>query len=178
MSIEGLKAPCCLLLNSHPSTLNGSALMDRMTVGRPMELLLVEDSLVAGRLASGAIRQCGFEHRLTWLRDGQEAIDFLAQAGRFSKAPRPDLILLDLALPNRSGLEVLELIRQSSPLTALPVVIMTGEAGEEDEAACRSLQVEAFLAKPLDVPKFMRIIEELRHHWQADMILPHRPASA
>ncbi len=150
--------------------------MDRMTVGRPMELLLVEDSLVAGRLASGAIKQCGFEHRLTWLRDGQEAIDFLSQTGRFSKAPRPDLVLLDLILPSHSGREVLEMIRQSALLQTLPVVIMTGEAGDEDEAACRSLQVEAYLVKPLDVPKFTKVMEELRHHWQADMILPTRPA--
>ena len=149
--------------------------MDRMTVGRPMELLLVEDSLVAGRLASGAIRQCGFEHRLTWLRDGQEAIDFLAQTGRFSKAPRPDLVLLDLVLPSQSGLAILELIRASAPLTTIPVVIMTGEAGDDDEAACRLLQVEAYLVKPLDVPKFMKVIEDLRHHWQADMILPNQP---
>ena len=150
--------------------------MNPMTVGRPMELLLVEDSLVAGRLASGAIKQCGFEHRLTWLRDGQEAIDFLTQAGRFSKAPRPDLVLLDLVLPSRSGREVLEMIRQTATLQTLPVVIMTGEAGDEDEVACRSLQVEAYLAKPLDVPKFTKVIEELRHHWQADMVLPHTPA--
>ncbi len=149
--------------------------MDRMTVGRPMELLLVEDSLVAGRLASGAIRQCGFEHRLTWLRDGQEAIDFLAQTGRFSKAPRPDLVLLDLILPSQSGLAILELIRASAPLTTIPVVIMTGEAGNEEEAACRLLQVEAYLVKPLDVPKFMKVIGDLRHHWQADMILPNHP---
>ena len=150
--------------------------MDRMTVGRPMELLLVEDSLVAGRLASGAIKQCGFEHRLTWLRDGQEAVDFLTQSGRFSQAPRPDLVLLDLILPSRSGREVLEMIRQSAPLQTLPVVIMTGEVGDEDEAACLSLQVEAYLAKPLDVPKFTKVIGELRHHWQADMITPTRPA--
>lgn len=146
--------------------------MDRTTVGRPMELLLVEDSLLAGRLASAAIKQCGFEHRLTWLRDGQEAIDFLAQSGRYSKAPTPDLVLLDLILPTRMGREVLETIRQTPTLQTLPVVVMTGEAGEEDEAACRSLQVEAYLAKPLDMPKFMKIIEDLRHHWQADMILP------
>ena len=151
--------------------------MDRMTVGRPMELLLVEDSLVAGRLASGAIRQCGFEHRLTWLRDGQDAIDFMTQEGRFSKAPRPDLVLLDLILPSRSGREVLELIRRTQSLATIPVVVMTGEAGETDEAACRSLQVEAYMQKPLDVPKFMHILGELRHHWQADMITPSRPAS-
>lgn len=151
--------------------------MDRMTVGRPMELLLVEDSLVAGRLASGAIRLCGFEHRLTWLRDGQDAIDFLTQAGRFSKAPRPDLVLLDLILPSRSGQEVLELIRHSEALVTLPVVVMTGEAGVVEEAACRTLQVEAYLQKPLDVPKFRNVIEELRHHWQADMVTPRHPGS-
>jgi ABC-type dipeptide/oligopeptide/nickel transport system ATPase component len=58
------------------------------------------------------------------------------------------------------------------------VVVMTGEAGETDEAACRSLQVEAYMQKPLDVPKFMHILGELRHHWQADMITPRRPASS
>ena len=146
--------------------------MDRTTVGRPMELLLVEDSLLSGRLASAAIKQCGFEHRLTWLRDGQEAIDFLAQTGRYTNAPTPDLVLLDLILPTRMGREVLETIRQTPTLQTLPVVVMTGEAGEEDEAACRSLQVEAYLAKPLEMQKFMKIVADLRHHWQADMILP------
>lgn len=137
-----------------------------------MELLLVEDSLLAGRLASAAIKQCGFAHRLTWLRDGLEAIDFLTQSGRFTKAPTPDLVLLDLVLPTRMGREVLETIRGTANLLTLPVVVMTGEAGEEDEMACRTLQVEDYLVKPLDVPKFMKIIEDLRHHWQADMILP------
>ncbi len=146
--------------------------MDRTTVGRPMELLLVEDSLLAGRMAMGAIKQCGFEHRLTWLRDGQEAIDFLTQAGRFSKAPMPDLILLDLVLPTQPGCEVLRTIRETPRLAILPVVVMTGEARQEDEAACRSLKVEGFLPKPIDLPKFMSLVVDLRHHWQADMVQP------
>lgn len=144
--------------------------MDRTTVGRPMEILLVEDSLLAGRLAMAAIKQCGFEHRLTWLRDGQEAIDFLTQAGRFSKAPMPDLVLLDLVLPSCSGCDILRTVRQTTRLQLLPVVIMTGEAGETDANLCQSLLVQGFLPKPIDLPKFMQLVADLRHHWQADMI--------
>ena len=70
-------------------------------IGRPMEILLVEDGLVDARLAIGALRQGGFRHRLTLVRDGEEALEFIYQRGKFAQVPRPDLILLDLMLPKR-----------------------------------------------------------------------------
>ena len=63
-----------------------------------MEILLVEDSLVDARVTIGALRQGQIQHRLTLIRDGEEAMEFLRREGKFTHAPRPDLILLDLLL--------------------------------------------------------------------------------
>lgn len=143
--------------------------MTHDTIGRPMEILLVEDSLTFARLAIGALRKGKVQHRLTWVTDGEEAWNFLERGGKYVNAPRPDLLLLDLNLPGISGLELLARIRSHDSLHHLPVVVMTGEG----DATCE-IQVEAFLTKPLDFEKFIGIVQQLSHLWQADMIVPVR----
>ena len=86
-------------------------LPDNQPVGRPMEILLVEDGLMDARMTIEALREGQVQHRLTLIRDGVEAMEFLHQDGRFAKAPRPDLVLLDLMLPKKSGLDVLKEVR-------------------------------------------------------------------
>ena len=86
------------------------------TVGRPMEILLVEDSLMFARIAIGALTQGQIQHRLTWLSDGLEALHFLQREGNFALAPRPDLLLLDLKLPGMDGQELLESVRSDDHL--------------------------------------------------------------
>jgi len=131
--------------------------MTNETVGRPMEVLLVEDSLMFARIAIGALQQGRIQHRLTWLSDGAEALRFLQREGKYAVAPRPDLLLLDLKLPGMDGRDLLAKVRADDGLKSLPVVVMT---------------VEAFLTKPLDLAKFIEIIQKLSSFWQADMILP------
>jgi len=143
--------------------------MKHETIGRPMEILLVEDSLTFARLAIHALRKGQVQHRLTWLTDGAEAWDFLQRRGKYISAPRPDLLLLDLNLPGMDGAELLALLRQDEELKRLPVVVMTGEG---DAFASHGLSVEAFLTKPLDFEKFIGIVQQLSHLWQADMIVP------
>ena len=145
--------------------------MKHETIGRPMEILLVEDSLTFARLAIHALRKGQVQHRLTWLTDGSDAWEFLQQNGKYVSAPRPDLILLDLNLPGMDGKELLALLRADEELKRIPVVVMTGE---EDAFADCDLSVEAFLTKPLDFEKFIGIVHQLSHLWKTDMIVPVR----
>jgi len=146
--------------------------MNQETVGRPMEILLVEDSLTDARLAIEALRHGEIKHRLTLVRDGAEATEFLERRGLFVRAPRPDLILLDLQLPKRDGRDLLTVVRDHEELKAIPVVILTSSKAHEDMVRSDQLQVDGYLVKPLDVGAFVRLIRQLKHFWHADVILP------
>lgn len=147
--------------------------MDRTdAVGRPMEILLIEDSLVSARLTMGALRSGNVQHRLTWLTDGQEALDFLYQRGLYTRVPHPDLILLDLGLPGRDGREVLAEIKSDETLRKIPVVVLTGSTSDEDVEASERLNVEGYLTKPVDLEKFLALVKELKEFWHAGIILP------
>ncbi len=146
--------------------------MERETVGRPMEILLVEDSLTSARLTMGALRSGGLEHRLTWLTSGEEATEFLQHQGKFVRAPRPDLVLLDLMLPGKSGRDVLAELRATETLKDIPVVIMTGTATDQQAAEFEPMHVQGFLTKPVDLQAFLQLVEQLKTFWKDDMILP------
>ena len=95
--------------------------MSEHTVGRPMEILLVEDGLTDARLVIEGLKKGGFRHRVTLVRDGEEALNFVCKHGRFARAPRPDIILLDLYLPKRNGMEVLAELKNDYDLKSIPV---------------------------------------------------------
>ncbi len=142
------------------------------TIGRPMEILLVEDGLVDARLTIGALQHGGFRHRLTLVRDGEEALEFIFQHGKFAQAPRPDLILLDLMLPRKSGLEVLNEVKSHEGLKDIPVVVMTASDAEEDKLQCDSLKVDGYIIKPVNMEKFLDLVRMLKKYWLDDVILP------
>jgi len=146
--------------------------MSTETVGRPMEILFVEDSLVSARLTMGALKKGNILHRLTWLTDGEEALDFLYRKGKYSRAPRPDLILLDLDLPKRDGREVLAEVKANDELQNIPIVILTGSTSAEDMLNSEKLHVEAYLTKPVDLETFLWLVKELKDFWLAGVILP------
>ncbi|MCP4189827.1 MAG: response regulator [Planctomycetaceae bacterium] len=146
--------------------------MDQDTVGRPMEILLVEDSLTDAKLAIEALRRGNIKHRLTLVRDGEEALEFLQREARFTHAPQPDLVLLDLHLPKRDGRDVLTSIRSELNLKQIPVVILTASKAHEDLVRSELLQVDAYMVKPVDLEKFVELVRQLRHFWHADVILP------
>jgi chemotaxis family two-component system response regulator Rcp1 len=146
--------------------------MSGQPIGRPMEILLVEDSLVHARITMGALKNGQVKHRMTLVRDGEEALEFLCRRGRFARAPRPDLILLDLRLPKIDGLDVLRELKNDFELKDIPVVIMTASEDEEDRLKCEMLNVESYIIKPVDMEKFLGIVQKLKKYWHADVILP------
>ena len=141
-------------------------------VGRPMEILMIEDSLTFARITMGALTKAEVKHRLSWLSDGNEALDFLYRRHRFRRAPRPDLILLDLGLPGKDGRAVLAEIKADEELTQIPVVVMTASEAAEDRAMSRRLGVDGYVTKPVDFEKFLMLVEELKDHWREDLVLP------
>ncbi len=137
-----------------------------------MEILLVEDGLVDARLAIGALQQCGFRHRLTLIRDGEEALEFIYRRGKFARAPRPDLILLDLMLPKKSGLEVLDEVKSDDELKGIPIVIMTASEAEDHKLRCDTMDVDGYIIKPVNFQKFLELVRKLKKFWLDDVILP------
>lgn len=145
---------------------------DNKAIGRPMEILLIEDSMLDARLTIHALEKGGLPHRLSLMLDGREALEFLLQEGRFALAPRPDVILLDLLLPGLSGLELLEAMKGNSSLSEIPVVVLTGAEDEDTCGKVASFRVEHFIRKPVDFDQFLRVVRELKDHWHHDLILP------
>ena len=137
-----------------------------------MEILLVEDNLIDAKLAISALKKGDIQHRLTLIRDGEEALEFLEQRGKFVRAPRPDLILLDLFLPRVDGRGLLRQLKQRQGLQSIPIVVLTASEFDDDRADCEHLQVDSYMTKPVNLDKFLDVVKELKRYWLADVILP------
>jgi two-component system, chemotaxis family, response regulator Rcp1 len=146
--------------------------MSRGTVGRPMEILMVEDDLEDAGLTIDALRSGEVPCRISLVRDGDEALEFLFQRGKFRRAPRPDLILLDLQLPKVNGREVLLKVREDEKLERIPIVVLTSSLTHLNILQSENLRVESYLNKPIDLAEFSRVVKSLRKYMLADVLLP------
>jgi len=99
---------------------------------------------------------------------------FLRREGTHAKAPRPDLILLDLNLPRKDGREVLEEIKGDDALRHIPVVILTTSQAEQDIAQSYRLRANAFVTKPVDLEQFLTVVKSIEHFWLEIVKLAHR----
>jgi CheY-like chemotaxis protein len=146
--------------------------MSRGTVGRPMEILMVEDDLEDAGLTIEALRSGEVPCRISLVCDGEEALEFLLQRGKFRRAPRPDLILLDLQLPKVDGREVLTKVRADEKIERIPVVVLTSSLTHLKILQSENLRVESYLNKPIDLAEFSRVVKSLRKYMLADVLLP------
>jgi CheY-like chemotaxis protein len=142
------------------------------TIGRPMEILLVEDDLDDAGMTIDALKQGHVRCRVSLVRDGEEALEFLRRQGRFLHAPQPDLILLDLQLPKKEGREVLVEVRNDETLQRVPVVVLTSSPAHRALVEAEGLRVESYLIKPVDIGQFLDLVRQLRKFWLADVVLP------
>jgi two-component system, chemotaxis family, response regulator Rcp1 len=144
----------------------------RETVGRPMEILLIEDDLEDAGLTIEALRQGEVPCRISLVRDGDEAIEFLFRRDKFRRAPQPDLILLDLNLPKKSGREILADVKADERLARVPVVVLTSSRTHQQILQSENLHVESYLTKPVDRAQFDGVVKSLRKYMLSDVILP------
>jgi two-component system response regulator len=121
------------------------------------EILLVEDNPADVRFTLEVLQESLINH-VHVARDGQEALDFLHRAGKFSKAPKPDLILLDLNLPKVDGRQVLAELRATQGLEKVPVAIMTSSREHEDIVRAETMQASCYITKPIDPEEFLNAL--------------------
>src|SRR5579871_1289269 len=137
-----------------------------------IEILLVEDSPDDAALTVDALRDGRVRNRVTVIEDGEEAMAYLHRRGRYAQASRPDLVLLDLNLPRKSGREVLAEIKQDPGLRRIPVVIMTSSDDEKDILAAYNLHVNCYVTKPVDLDQFIDVVKSIEHFWFSIVKLP------
>jgi CheY-like chemotaxis protein len=140
----------------------------------PVEILLVEDDSADVQLAEEGFRAGGVPSRLWVVEDGLEALAFLRRQDRYADAVRPDLILLDLKMPKRGGLEVLAEIKAEPSLRRIPVVVLTTSDAPEDILRAYNLQASSYIIKPPDLKEFQRVMSAITEFCLTVMKLPPR----
>ena len=136
-----------------------------MNDSKPIEILLIEDNAGDARLAREALRDGKVANNLSWVPDGVEAMAFLRRQGGYAGVPRPDLVLLDLNLPKKGGLEVLEEIKTDSALQHIPVVILTTSQAEQDIVQSYRRRANAYVTKPVDLEQFLKVVGSIEQFW-------------
>ncbi len=138
----------------------------------PIDILLVEDNPADVRLTMEALKEEKIYNNLHVVSDGEEALDFLRKQGKYAKAARPDLILLDLNLPKVDGREVLKEVKNDDKLKMIPVVVLTVSKNEEDILRTYNLHANCYITKPVDLKQFVKVAKSVQEFWLTIVKLP------
>jgi two-component system, chemotaxis family, response regulator Rcp1 len=144
------------------------------THAQAFEILLVEDSPGDVRLTREALKDAKVHINVNVARDGVEAMEFLRREGKYEGVPRPDLILLDLNLPRKSGREVLEEVKGDAALMSIPVVVLTTSESEQDILRSYLLHANCFITKPVDFEGFLKVVRSIDSFWLSVVTLPRQ----
>ncbi len=137
-----------------------------------LHLLLIEDNAGDVRLIREAFRTYGQKVEIAVARDGVDALDYLRGSVTHGSSPRPDLILLDLNLPRKSGREVLSEVKADDRLSAIPVVVLTTSAADEDIAFSYRTHANTYIIKPVNLDRFLEVIASIGAYWSRIACLP------
>jgi chemotaxis family two-component system response regulator Rcp1 len=141
-------------------------------VGKPVDILLVEDNPGDVRLTQEVLRGGKVRNTLRVAVDGEEALAMLHREGEYAHTPRPDLILLDLNLPKKDGRQVLAEIKADPQLHRIPVVILTTSRAEEDVLKSYDLSANCYITKPVDLDQFIHVVRMIESFWLTVVMLP------
>ena len=139
----------------------------------PFEILLIEDNPSDVELVQEALSVWISPARLSVVDDGDKALNFLRHKGVFSQAPVPQLILLDLNLPKRDGIEVLREIKADPVLSVIPVIVLTTSDREHDVKKAYALHANCYLTKPLEIDDFVEKVRAIEDFWLHHARLPN-----
>lgn len=139
---------------------------------RAVEILLVEDNPDDIDLTIEAFRESSSASRLNVVENGVEALAYLRREGDYAAVPRPDLILLDLNLPKKTGHEVLAEIKTDPNLRRIPVVVLTTSAADADVTRSYDLAANCYITKPLELEAFFGVVRLVDRFWRDAATLP------
>jgi CheY-like chemotaxis protein len=137
-----------------------------------VDVLLVEDDPGDVLMTREAFEHYKIRNNLHVVGDGEQALHFLRKTGSYAEVPTPGLILLDLNLPRRNGLEVLAELKADSDLLSIPVVVLTTSQAQEDILRSYSLHANAYISKPVDFDKFVSVIGQIDNFFLTLVKLP------
>ncbi len=137
-----------------------------------INILLVEDNPADVRLTVEALKECKMLNKLSVVTDGEEALEFIRQKGKYTDEPCPDLILLDLNLPKKDGREVLAELKQDPHLKKIPVVVLTTSKAERDILSAYLNHANCYITKPVDLEQFVDVVKSIENFWLTIVKLP------
>lgn len=144
-----------------------------------VEILLVEDNPADAELTLRALRRNNLLNKIHWVKDGEEALQYMFRTGAYAErnaAALPKVVLLDIKMPKVDGIEVLRRLKAEPATQAVPVVIMTSSNEEKDLVASYRLGVNSYIVKPLQFDAFLKTVSEIGLYWVLANRLP-RPAA-
>jgi chemotaxis family two-component system response regulator Rcp1 len=132
---------------------------------KPISILLAEDNATDVRLILETLKDSKLKVNIHHVKDGAEVIDFLNKHDRYMDSVTPDLLLLDLSMPKKNGVQVLKEIKENPNLAKLPVVILTISKLDQDILDAYNLNASLYVTKPIDLTKFLEIIKSIDNFW-------------
>lgn len=139
---------------------------------KPVKILLVEDNEGDILLTREALEESRIINSVEVVKNGKDALDYLYRRGNYTDKSRPDLILLDINLPLKSGLEVLQVIKADESLKNIPVIMLTTSSSETDISLSYQYHANCFVTKPVEISDFMAAIASIEKFWLSIVSLP------
>ncbi|WCL48807.1 response regulator [Leptospira sp. GIMC2001] len=140
-----------------------------------VQILLIEDNEGDILLTTEAFEEAKIANQITVIRNGKEAIDYLFKKGKFENAISPDLILLDVNLPLKSGHEILDEIKKDERTRQIPVIMLTTSSSKKDIDLAYQKSANCYITKPVEVDKFMEAVGSIENYWFQLVKLPTNP---
>ncbi len=137
-----------------------------------VKILLVEDNPADIELTREAFEESDFDNELTVIEDGAEALEYLYEC-RNQDQQTPEIILLDINLPQVNGLEILQKVKSDEQLRKIPVVILTSSADDMDIFNSYQNYCSGYITKPVNIENFMAVAKKIEGYWFGSVRFPH-----
>lgn len=142
------------------------------SLNRPLAVLLAEDSPVQAQLVEFIIEEIPELELAATVADGSFALAYLRRQGEYADAKRPDLVLLDINMPEVDGFEVLGAMKADPELSSIPVVMLTSSTADEDIVKSYAHGASTYIEKPVDDKKLKDILKQLAQYWSSAKLPP------